>query len=212
MFMDNLASSIEWKTRYARNSAGEPYPWALFERKARKLRPVAPLDLMGIMHVADFERQVYAAKNLTAAKVVFLAKAAGRKYFDYRTDTLRVLNVPHIYSWESACAYHGYALAELAVAQWREYFYRKYGYLVDNPRVGREMKRVWQFGSACTFAECVQLATGRPLSAEAHLAAITRSLPQTLKIARQRIRRLARVPRKRSRVDLNANIRLVHGR
>src|SRR2546430_17515342 len=37
-FMDTMLSSIEWRTRYAKNREGAPYPLDLFERKVRKLR------------------------------------------------------------------------------------------------------------------------------------------------------------------------------
>src|SRR5215472_3877424 len=37
--------------------------------------------------------------------------------------------------------------AELALEQWRDYFYEKYDYIVDNPSVGKEMREVWKLGS-----------------------------------------------------------------
>ncbi len=38
--------------------------------------------------------------------------------------------MPHIYSWESSAYYHGYGLALLGVDQWREYFFKKYGFFL----------------------------------------------------------------------------------
>jgi hypothetical protein len=75
-------------------------------------------------------------------------------------DSLSILSVPHIYSWESSASYPGYGLAELALHQWRVYFYRKCGYIVDNPGVGKEMREVWKMGAGKTFKEFVIMATG----------------------------------------------------
>ena len=212
MFMDTLFSSIEWKSRYAKNKNGQIYPFDLYVRKARKLHPVVTLDMMSIMFVINFERKIYEAGNLTAAKVTAIAKWAYRKYFDFSEDSLLALQIPHIYSWESSCAYHGYGLAELALWQWRDYFYKKYGYLVDNANVGREMTKMWQLGSSKTFAEMVKLATGKKLSAHAYLAEITRSLPAKIVLADRKIKRMQSVPKFAKKVDLNALVRLVHGK
>ena len=106
---------------------------------------------------------------------------------DTEVDSLRLLSIPHIYSWESACSYQGYGLAQLAVYQWREYFYKKYGFIVDNKAVGKEMRAVWKYGSAKTFPECVKLATGNKLSPEAYLKQITASADTVLKTAKQKI-------------------------
>ncbi len=205
-FMDTIFSSVEWRTRYAKNEKGQAYPFELFKRKIERLNVLAPLGFTGTMAVCAFERAVYEEENLTVEKVINFAKKAARKYFDYSVDTLWLLNVPHIYSWEATCSYHGYGLAEIALMQWREYFYKKYGYIVDNPKVGEEMKKVWSMGASKTFKEFVQIATGKPLSAEATIKDLTMSIPEVLKKAKSRINRLKKVPEHTGPIGLNATI------
>ncbi len=212
MFMDTLFSSIEWRVRYAKNAAGQSYPWELFERKTRKLYPLRPTRMNSIMFVANFERQVYELKKPTVQKVVALAKKNYRRYFDMSEDSLYALNIPHIYSWESSGSYHGYGLAELSLTQWREYFFAKYGYILDNPKVGREMARVWRLGAAHTFKEFVVLATGKKLSAKAFLAEVTRPIEKTLRVAKERIQRMERVRPHKGPIKLKAQIAMVHGK
>ncbi|MBX4189286.1 hypothetical protein KW785_01665 [Candidatus Parcubacteria bacterium] len=205
-FLDTIYSSIEWRTRYAKNEKGEAYPFDLFERKVKRLNVLSPLGFTSMMAVCAFERDVYEEENLTEKKVIAFARKTAKKYFDYSVDTLWLLNVPHIYGWEATCSYHGYGLAELALMQWREYFYKKYGYIVDNPNVGREMNAVWKLGSSKTFKEFVKLATGKSLSAEAAIKDMTMKVPEVLKEAKSRIARLKRVPEHKGKIDLNAHI------
>ncbi len=212
MFMDTMFSSIEWKTRYAKDKDGNSYPLELFERKLRKLHLLQPTDLNSIIFVCNFERAIYEAKNLTEEKAIEIAKKNYKKYIDLSEDSLWGLNVPHIYSWESSGSYHGYGLAELALAQWREYFYKKYGYIVDNKKVGEEMARVWKMGARSVFSEYVKMATGKKLSPEPFLRSVTRPIPEILKRAKQRIERLESVKPYKGRVSLNAKIHMVHGK
>jgi predicted nucleic-acid-binding protein len=231
-FCDALLGSIEWLTRYVKDKTslpadssakalasaealakeGVPYPFELFERKLKKLQPLAPLGMMSIIFVSNFEREIYEAKNLTSEKVQQIAKRLYKKYFDFTEDSLLALSIPHIYAWDSSAYYHGYGLSELAVFQWREYFYHKYGYIVDDPRVGQEMIEVWKLGSSKTFLEFVKLATKKKLSADSYLKVVNRSVEEKIKIAKKRIKRLATVPIFNKKIDLKANIILVHGK
>lgn len=212
MFLDTLFSSIEWKTRYATDAEGNRYPFELFERKVRKLHPLHPARMNSILFVANFEREIYEAKHLTAAKVLALAKKNYKKYYDMSEDSLAALNIPHLYTWESSASYHGYGLAELALTQWRAYFYKKYGYIVDNPLVGQEMAEVWRLGAAKTFKEFVVLATGKKLSVTPFLEEVTASVEQVIRKAKEKIRRLESVKEYVKPVRLNATIRMVHGK
>lgn len=211
-FMDTIASSIEWKMRYAVNEYDQTYPFKLFEKKLRRLHILAPLSMSGILMVANFDKEIYEERNLTSKKVVDIAKKVYKQYTDYDVDSTSLLDVPHIYSWESAASYHGYGLADLAVVQWREYFYKKYGYIVDNPKICQEMQKVWSQGASKTFAEFVKLATGKKLSPEPMIKNITRSLEASLKLAQTRVERMKRVPLYARPVKLNAFIRMVDGK
>lgn len=212
MFMDTMFSSVEWRTRYALNSKGESYPFELFERKVRKLNILRPLGLNGIMFVSNFEREVYESKNLTTEEVKKIAIKNYKKYNERSEDSLSVLNVPHIYSWESSGSYHGYGLAELAVAQWREYFYEKYGYIVDNPDVGKEMAKVWKLGASKTFNEFVSLATGKKLSADSVLKDVLLPINKIIERGKKRIKRLSEVKPHTGHINLNATIRMLSGK
>jgi oligoendopeptidase F len=212
MFIDSLLGDVEWRTRYALNSKGEPYSFELFERKNKKLHIIRPLGLNSIIFVSNFEKKIYETKNLTSEKVKAIAKKTFHKYFDRSEDSLLALNVPHIYSWESSGSYHGYALAELAVEQWREYFYKKYGYIIDNPHVGKEMAKVWALGSAKTFNEFVVLATGKKLSANAMIKYLTASIDKIISRGRMRIKKLKEIKPYIGTINLNAKIKMVTGK
>ena len=212
MFMDTICSSIEWRIRYAKNKKGQAYPPELYQRMVEKFHKLNPLDMMGINMIINFERQIYEAKNLNAKKVLAIARKTMRKHSNYSADSLFILNVPHIYDWENICNYHGYGLAELAVAQWRDYFFKKYGYIVDNPNIAKEMAKVWALGASKTFKECVKIATGKKLTPAAYIKSITLPKKEILRRASQRIAWLKKVPEMRRKINLNAKIKMVHGK
>src|ERR1035437_4658636 len=212
MFMDSISASIEWKMRYAKNANGKSYPFELYEKKARKIYPLIPLDLMGIMFVVFFEKEIYECKNLTAEIAIKIAKRIYKKYFDRSVDSISIFNVPHIYNWESAAYYHGYGLAELGVEQWREYFLKKYGYIVDNPNVGREMREVWKYSALYASNKFIKMATGKSLGPNAYVKSVTKPLNGILSDAKKRVVRLQKVPHINKAVKLNARISMYHGK
>lgn len=212
MFLDSMLSSIEWTSRYAKNSDGIGYPFDLFEREVRKLGPLSPLAMNSINMVMQFEREVYETEKLTEKKVLQLARKNYLHYTNSSEPALWLLQVPHIYSWESSCSYQGYGLAQIAVSQWREYFYKKYGYIVDNKQVGRELTKMWKYGASLSFPECVKLATGKKLTPTALIKAITAPVEKKLSVAKKRIAHLETVKRYTKPVDLGANITMVHGK
>lgn len=208
MFLE-MHSFIEWKMRYAKNSDGAAYPFGLFERKVRKLNILSPLSLMPILFVCNFEKEIYEAKKLTAKKVIETAKKNYKKYFDFSEDSLTALNIPHIYSRQG---YEGYGLAKLALEQWRDYFYKKYGYIVDNPNIGKEMKKVWELAASRTFKEFVVLATGKKLSAKSFIKNATRNAKNTIAIAKRKLKKMKEIPEFAQKINLNAKIKMVNGK
>ncbi len=211
-FMDTISSSIEWKMRYAHNEKGEAYPFSLYEKKVKKNHVLTPLYMSSIHFVVEFERHIYECKNLTRDFVINCAREMHRKFFDRDGDGLTALNIPHIYSWESSAYYHGYGLADLMVSQWREYFFKKYGYIVDNPKVGKEMKKAWEYGSLFTSRESIRRATGKELSSDAFLRDVTLSYDQMIARAKKRISALKKVPLFTKPIRLNARITMMHGK
>lgn len=212
MFMDSMFSSIEWRLRYAENKKGEPYPIDLYKRMVKKLSPMSPLSLYGILSMCEFEKIIYEKKDITSEFVIKTAAQVSKKYMDRSVPVYTLLSVPHLYSWESACSYHGYGLAELAVAQWREYFYKKYGHIVDNKKVGEEMKKVWSLGSSKTFYQFVQVATEKNLSADSFINSVTKNANQTISTGMSRIKKLSAIPKASSKFDLNATVVLSDGK
>jgi oligoendopeptidase F len=211
MFMDTISSSIEWRARYAKNAKGEPYPFELFERKLKAVMPLRPLEMMHIMFVVFFEKAIYECKDLTREFVLATAKKMNRKYFDRTEDSISVLNVPHIYTSESSAYYHGYGFALLGVDQWRDYFFKKYGYIVDNPKVGKELTKMWSYASLYPAKQLVKMATGKKLSADAFVKHITMPFEKALAEGRSRVERLKKVKPYTKPVDLGGRIVMVHG-
>jgi hypothetical protein len=212
MFMDTISSSIEWRTCYAKNEKGQPYPFELFERKVRALSPLRPLGLMHIIFVVFFEKAIYECKHLDRESLLEIAKKCARKYTNNSEDSISILNLPHTYSWESSAYYHGYGLAELGVYQWREYFFKKYGYIVDNPKVGRELARMWSYASMYPAKKLMKMATGKPLSPAAFIHGVTMSDDEIIAGANKKIARLKKVSELSKRIDLDGKIKLVNGK
>ena len=74
------------------------------------------------------------------------------------------------------------------------------------------MKAVWKYGSAKPFPECVKLATGKKLSPDAYLKQVTMKAPAKIKQAKERIAQLRKVKMSSKPINLNAAIKLVHGK
>jgi hypothetical protein len=211
MFMDTISSSVEWRTRYAKDAKGNSYPFELFERKAKALHPLRPLGMMGICYVVFFEKEIYECKNLDEKKVIAIAKKVYKRYFDRSEDSISVLNVPHIYNWESSAYYHGYGLAELGVFQWRDYFFKKYGYIVDNARVGKEIKKIWSYGSLYTAKKLMKMATGSTLNPKSFINNAVKPIEKIISDAKSRVERLNKVPKNTKPIDLKGKLIMVHG-
>ncbi len=212
MFMDALYFGVEWRTRYAKDKDGASYPFDLFERKLRAIYPLRPLDLMYIIFVVFFEKEIYECKHLTRESVLKIAKKVFKKFVDRSEDSIVILNLPHLYSWESSAYYHGYGLAELGVAQWRDHLFKKHGYIVDNPKIGMELTKMWSYASLYPAKRLVKMATGKPLSADAFIRSVTAPLEEIIARAKKRIERLKKVPVHKGPIDLKGRITMVHGK
>ncbi len=212
MFMDSVMSSIEYKTLYAQNSDGDYFPWDQFEARVRKLHPLAGRRMMSIAAMVQFERQIYTSTDLTTDKVLDIANGVSLNYFSHTTPLPRPLLAVHPFNWESACSYHGYGMADLAVYQYREFFFERDGYILDNPLVWPRMEKFRKFGSSLPMDELVLQATGKPLSPDAYLRSINKTIDEVLDTARERIA-TARAHQSTSiEVNLDTTITLVHGK
>jgi hypothetical protein len=75
----------------------------------------------------------------------------------------------------------------------------------------RKWLRYGDTGSSKTFPECVKIATGKKLSSAAFIKNVTMTVPQRLSLAKKRLARMEKVKEYTQPVNLNANIKMVHG-
>lgn len=172
MFLDSLVGDAAWLGRYARNKEGKVIPWALIEQEIRSTHAYEVFTLRSMLAVPYFEKRLYelAEADVTPARLVALAEEVELDIQGMRAGR-PLLSVPHILADESAAYYHGYVLAEMSVHQTREHFQRKYGVIVDNVSVGKDLAEVyWKPGNGAAFMDLVRELTGKPLSAAAWVA------------------------------------------
>ena len=91
----------------------------------------------------------------------------------------------------------------------------KYGEITDNPNVGRELTDVyWAPGNSEMFLDLVNTLTGRPLTADAWIAALQEDVEELVVSERRAYgAALAKGPQfpRGSDVDIKMRIKLVHG-
>ena len=70
----------------------------------------------------------------------------------------------------------------MSVHQTRGYFKEKYGYIVDNPNVGPELKKFyWEYGNSRQFLDLVKDLTGKPLSGDAWVESLRENVDDLVK-------------------------------
>ncbi|MGL5815177.1 MAG: M3 family metallopeptidase [Aeromonas sp.] len=213
MFCDSLLDDADWLKRYARNAAGEVIPDTLIKAMIEARQPFRAFNERQIALVAYFERDLYAMDEAerTPAAVLALARQWERKILGVESPR-PLLAIPHLLNQESACAYHGYLLALMAVEQTRAYFLRRDGYLTDNPRIGPDLAaHYWGPGNGMTHDQTLQSLTGEGFSA----APLARVCNQNVEDAWATASACMAAARQRPPVGdgapLNAHIRVVHG-
>lgn len=216
MFLDSLVSDPDWQRRYARDLHGAPIPVELLERGIRASQPFAAWNLRAMVAVCEAERAIYEIPDaeLSAQSVLAAIRAAERRLLFLDEGAPRpTLSVPHLLSGESSAYYHGYVLAEIAVHQTRAFFRARDGHLVDDPRIGPDLREhYWRSGNSLSFLDFVENLTGEPLSSAAIAARVNRGVDEALAEMRADLQREESIPRHTGPVELNARIRVVHGR
>lgn len=217
MFLDSLADDAAWLSRYARTRTGEVVPWALVEAQIRSQHPLRKLLMCrSMLAVPYFEKALYemSEEELTVDALLAL-EAKVEQDIQGGPASRPLLSVPHILADESSCYYHGYVLAEMSVHQTRQYFAQKYGRIVDNPEVGKELTQsYWRPGNGAAFLSLVESLTGSPLSAEAWVHELSRPIAKLLEEERKEYDEgLAAGPTfpPGADVSLGMRVRLVHG-
>ncbi len=216
MFLDSLVSDPDWQRRYARDLDGAPIPGELIERGIRAAQPFAAWNLRAMVSVCAAERAIYEIPDgeLSAERVLSEIRAVERRLLFLDEGSPRpTLSVPHLLAGESSAYYHGYVLAEIAVHQTRAFFRARDGHLVDDPRIGPDLREhYWRPGNNLSFLDFVENLTGEPLSSAAIAAHVNRSTDEALREARADLAREPSIPRHTGPIDLDARIRVVHGR
>jgi hypothetical protein len=216
MFLDSLLEDADWQARYARTRKEEPIPFALTEKAIRAGQPYAAWSQRALIAICYCERAIYEIpdEQLTAERVLSEIRRCERELLFVEDAAPRpALSVPHLLSGESSAYYHGYTLALMAVHQTRRFFRARDGHLVDNPRIGPDLRRAyWQPGNSRVFPEFVRGLTGEEVSPAALAEDVNRSADEAVAEARGMAARLASIPERRGPVDLDARIRVMHGR
>ncbi|WP_429195819.1 M3 family metallopeptidase [Aeromonas veronii] len=213
MFCDSLLDDADWLKRYARNAAGEAVPDALIKEMIEARQPFRAFNERQIALVAYFERDLYAMDEAerTPEAVLALARQWERKILGVESPR-PLLAIPHLLNQESACAYHGYLLALMAVEQTRAYFLKRDGYLTDNPRIGPDLAaHYWGPGNGMTHDETLRSLTGEGFSAVPLAEACNLSAAEAWQQAKACMAAAQQRPAAGEGSPLDAHIRVVHG-
>jgi Zn-dependent oligopeptidase len=214
MFLDSIIGDADWKTRYAKSKTGETIPFDLITRAIRQNNRFEAIVIRSMLTVCYVEKALYEMSDseLTEANVLGMIRATEQRLQFLNAAPRPILSVPHLLAGESSAYYHGYVMAEMAVHQTREYFLEKYGYLMDNPNIGPELaKGYWAPGNSVGFMDLVEKLTGKPFSPDALVANANRSADEAVAAAKKKIEQLANIPEYSGALDLDADVRVVHG-
>ncbi|MFM5270108.1 M3 family metallopeptidase [Aeromonas veronii] len=213
MFCDSLLDDADWLKRYARNAAGEAVPDALIKEMIEARQPFRAFNERQIALVAYFERDLYAMDEAerTPEAVLALARQWERKIVGVESPR-PLLAIPHLLNQESACAYHGYLLALMAVEQTRAFFLKRDGYLTDNPRIGPDLAaHYWGPGNGMSHDETLRSLTGEGFSAVPLAEACNLSAAEAWQQAQVCMAAAQQRPAASEGSPLDAHIRVVHG-
>ncbi len=213
MFLDSLLEDADWQARYAHTSSGEAIAFPIIERGLRARQRGEASNLRAMSAICYAERAIYEIPDdeLTAERVLAEIRAVENRLLG--ADAGRpALSVPHLLSGEASAYYHSYVLALMGVAQTRDFFLERDAHLVDNPKIGPELRRAyWQPGNSKRLPEFIAALTGHTLSADALARAAAMSGDQVVADARQSVARLESIAPFTGEVKLDCTIRIVDG-
>ncbi|KAJ3108082.1 hypothetical protein HDU97_002317 [Phlyctochytrium planicorne] len=216
MFLDSVVKDGAWLGRYALSKNGDVIPWDLVERDITSTHPYEVFALRAMLAVPFFERRLYdlPEDELTAEKMIAIADEV-EIAIQGGLSGRPLLSVPHPLSDESAAYYHGYVLADMSVHQTRKHFLAKYGSIVDNEKVGADLRDIyWRPGNSRMFLDLVKEMTGKELSGDAWVESLQEPVEERLKRDKADYEHAVAVGPKfkaGENVDLNMRVILVHG-
>ena len=215
MFLDSILDDADWRMRYAKTADGEPIPWELVEKAIRIVQPFAAHSLRTSFTVCYCERALYEIPDdeLTPERVLKTMREIEAKLTLLPEGSSRpILSVPHLLAAESSAYYHGYILASMAVHQTRNFFMKRDGHLVDNPKIGPALREVyWKPGNSRRFPDFIESMTGERVSPAALADHVNRDPDTAIGRARAAVERLESVAPFEGDVELEADLRVVHG-
>jgi oligoendopeptidase F len=215
MFCDSLINDADWMKRYALNDAGEAIPDELIQAQIKATQPFAAYAERGILVVPYFERALYELPEvqLEADQVLALARECEQRILGVPVGPRPLLAIPHLLNQESAAAYHGYLLANMAVYQTRAYFERRFGYLTDNPAIGPLLaEHYWARGNSISHNETLISLTDEPFNAKYLADECNKTVDQAWEDAqKQMLGAASRSYPPALNPDLDATIRILHG-
>jgi len=213
MFLDSLLGDADWLKLYAKNEQGEGIPDAIIKKLIEEKQPFACFDERRILVMPNFERALYEMNDeeLTAENITKLARDTEQRILGIKCSPRPTLAIPHLLSDESACSYHGYLLANMAVYQTRAFFIKKYGYLCDNPAIGPELaEHYWKPGNSISHDMTIRNLTGEGFNAQYLADSCNASVESAWQSAREKMESaLSRIQPEMA--DLNARIVVVDG-
>lgn len=219
MFCDSLLEDADWLKRYAVNDTGEPMPDEIIRARVVSKQPMLAFDTRSLAVVPYFESALYAMTDdqLLPETVLALARATETRVLGVESPR-PLLAIPHLLNQESAAAYQGYLLAEMAVAQTRAFFLHRDGYLTDNPAIGPDLARhYWTPGNSVDHDTTLRSLTGEGFSAKYLAAECNLSAEDAWGAAQGSLRAAAQreaasaESRGHETLNLDATIRVVHG-
>ncbi|MBG80077.1 MAG: peptidase M3 [Phycisphaerae bacterium] len=216
MLLDSLIGDADWQRRYAMDASGQPMPVELIEQGIRQVQPHAAWQIRAMMAVCYAERAIYELpeSELTPEGILAAVRKAEQRLTLLADGSPRpVLSVPHLLSGEASAYYHGYVLAQMGVEQTRSAIFASDGHMLDNPRLGGFLaKNYWNPGNGRSMDDMLSDVTGKPLAAADLAAKVNRSVEEALAKAHESIEREADIPGFSGPVELDASIRVVHGK
>ena len=213
MFCDSLLTDADWLKTYALDKEGKAVPDSVIQAMINSRQPFKAYEERSILVVPYFERALYQLSDdeLTPERATELARECEQKILGLACSPRPLMAIPHLLSDESACAYHGYLLAHMAVYQTRAYFLDQFGYLTDNPNIGPLLaQHYWNKGNSQSHNETIISLTGEGFNAK-YLADICNLSPeQAWQQQQEKIAQLADREQVKP-ASLNATIRVVDG-
>ncbi|KAJ3111583.1 hypothetical protein HDU96_005547 [Phlyctochytrium bullatum] len=216
MFLDSLVRDGAWLGRYALSKDGEVIPWDLVEKDIRSTHPYEVFALRAMLAVPFFERRLYdlPEEELTPERMIAIADEV-EKEIQGGLSGRPLMSVPHMLADESAAYYHGYVLADMSVHQTRAHFLKKYGFIVDNEKVGADLRDIyWRSGNSRMFLDLVKEMTGKDLSGDAWVESLREPLEERVVREKKDYEEAVKAGPKfkaGENVDLNMRVVLVHG-